>query len=193
MNKKAFHLVGLLVLALAVLPGVHAQEETKADTVTKVEQFLSQRGTLLIKDFYEIGSLQGTLSTSATVQAVVITTSGARVRGVKFTRPTTSKYGRDQTGFIDEEELAEVIKSIDVITAEAERLKGQKVEYKEVIFKTRGGVSLGFFQAGSKQNAFFQVNSSDSSDAIVFGEINLLKHLKVLLEKAQARLQEAVK
>lgn len=86
-----------------------------------------------------------------------------------------------------------MIKSIDVITAEAERLKGQKVEYKEVIFKTRGGVSLGFFQAGSEQNAFFQVNSSGSSDAIVFGEINLLKHLKVLLEKAQARLQEAVK
>lgn len=112
---------------------------------------------------------------------------------MKFTRPTTSKYGRDQTGFIDEEELAEVIKSIDVITAEAERLKGQKVEYKEVIFKTWGGVSLGFFQAGSKQNAFFEVNSSGSSDAIVFGEINLLKHLKVLLEKAQARLQEAVK
>jgi len=182
-------IAGVLFLMMALMSNASAQESKASEApATKFEAFSARKGTLLIKEFYDIGTLEGNYGTRAYVKAVVLyAPDESKIAAVRFERPTTSKYGSDQVGVIDSEELTSMIDALGYMIKLAASMQGKKVEYTEVVFTTRGGVSVGFYQNGTEQNAHFRVNSY-SSDAYVFGPMNLLSTLKNLLEQSVNKL-----
>lgn len=158
MNRRAFCLVllGILLVALSPISAV-ASEESSAPA-TKLEEVLSLKGNLFVKDFYEIAKVRGTLGTTVVLTALVIAQPGQeanRVRGlVVEVKESPGNYPKSSTSFLDPEEIQSVAKSLEYALDLATKWATSDREYSEVVFATKGDFRVGFYQSGRKQQAF---------------------------------------
>jgi hypothetical protein len=126
--------------------------------VTKLQKFLSQKGTLIIKDFYRLGNLPGLYSTAMNFDAIVFYEPGkeeARVKGLKIEITEQKTYGQNsETAFLDLEELESLSKALQYMSSLKESWKDKPKEYTEVIFETKGNFKAGFYKQKDEINAF---------------------------------------
>ncbi len=126
--------------------------------VTKLQKFLAQKGTLIIKDFYKLGNLPGLYSTAMNFDAIVFYEPGKeeeRVKGLKIEITEPRTYGQNsETAFLDLEELESLSKALQYMSTLKENWKDKPKEYTEVIFETKGNFKAGFFKQKDEINAF---------------------------------------
>ena len=89
---------------------------------------------------------------------------------------------------IDFDEVVALTGAIDLMIAKTKELGSAPVDYTEIEYTTRGGLSAGFFQKKSEQTAFVKV-SRYSSHGAVFFEATRLSELRTILVAAADKLK----
>jgi hypothetical protein len=175
--------IAVSVLVVYALAGPSAQEPPAKPNLpqTKLESFLATRGTLLVKDFYELGKISG-----MTMEAVVLTEPGQedrRIRGMRIEIAEIGRLERSDTSFLDMEEIESLSKALTYMSELASKWAGtEKQEYTEVQFATKGDFRIGFYQRKKDQRGF--ASSGSIGMVRTFIAVSDLPKAKDLVEKA---------
>jgi hypothetical protein len=188
MIKK--HILVFAIIASCMLPTSSFSQVQKAESVekaepaTKLEQFLSKRGRLYVKDFYKAGTVSGQYGQWITVDALIVYEPGKEIeknRGLKIEVYEGGRLEKSHSSFLDLEEVESLSKAIDYMINMINKFKDTSREYTEVIFSTRGGFKIGFYQTGDKFQAFAE--SGTIGNAHCFIPAESLSNLKSVIDK----------
>ena len=189
---RKYLLIALAVLFLVpVVSFAQVKEEEKAkEPPTKLEAFLAKKGTLIVKDFYELGELRGLGKMQ--LNALIIYEPGmenTKIRGIRVEITEAGSYGRSNTSFLDLEEVESLSKAIAYIADLAEKWKGINREaYTEVIYATKDDFKVGFYQKGSERRAF--ASSSYIGKASFIMKVEDFISMKGIIDKGLSVLKE---
>jgi hypothetical protein len=134
-----------------------AGEQKRKEPETKLEAFLAKKGTLIIKDVYNLGEINGKYGGKITFSALVIYEPGQesqKIRGLKIEITGAGRFERSNTSFLDLEEIQSLSKAIEYMVNVSAKWKDTSKEYTEVIFSTKGYFNIGFYQKGIEQTGF---------------------------------------
>lgn len=187
------HLIILAVIACLFLPiPCIAQLQIvrpaeKAEPATKLEQFLSKKGRLYVKDFYKAGIVSGEHGQRITVDALIVYEPGKEVeknRGLKIEVYEKGPPEKEHSSFLDLEEVGSLSKAIDYMMNLISTFKGNTREHTEIIFATKADFQVGFYQDGGKFQAFAE--SGVIGKASCFLPVESLSELKSVIDKGLA-------
>jgi len=157
---------------------------------TNVRQFLAHRGSVVIKEFREIGKLKGKYSDAITVSTLILAivkgTNRSTSHGVKLERTSTDSYSSSTSVLLDFDELHELMEAFDFIDSLATNLRPQKCDNTEVVYSTKDNAQFGFYQDNQQnQQAFVGINPHGET---TFLDLPQLIKLKGLLLSAKEHL-----
>lgn len=169
-------LVAAFVSICSLLCGINALSEDKKqpEPATKLEQFLSKTGEVIVKDFYSAGDVD-----SITVHVVKVYEVGKEAQSIKGLRIEVREKGRQNVSFLDTDEVEGLRKAIWLMRGLIDKFKGMNREYTEVVFSTKGNFTLGCYQKGTEVKFFVQSGGigatgyyfSTDDDLATFGAI----------------------
>ena len=156
---------------------------------TNVRHFLAHRGSVIVKEFREVGKLKGQYSDSIMVSTLILAivkgTNRNTSYGVKLERTGTESYA-DTSVLLDFDELNELMGAFDFIDSLAANLRSQKCDYTEVAYSTKDNAQFGFYQdKKQQQQAFVKISPLGE---LTFLDLADLVKLKELLLSAQKHL-----
>lgn len=178
----------ILVAPAAAQPPVTARDEP----ATKFERFMLSKGTVRVREYYEIGTLRGSLG-SATFQVARAYTPGQRdyLLALQIQVTEAGRLNRDRTGVLDADEVASLAAAIPQMTRMAETLRqGQEAQNTEVDFKG-GSIQVTFFvskRGGSREGV--AIKAGEIGSVTTFFEIGDLAKIADLLTQASAKIRE---
>ncbi len=186
MRRYTAVLVAGIAAATLATPAI-SQEQAKAEAPkTRLEAFLATKGSLVVKDFYPIGSIRG-----LTLEALVLLEPGKESQKVRGLRAEITEYGRltnTHSSFLDMDELAGLLQAVDYMDKLLGEWRGQKRDaYTEVVFATKGDFKLGFYQKGDEQKIF--ASSGIVGKADFYAEPKDLPRLREMLVEASDKLK----
>jgi hypothetical protein len=184
--------LSLLVILLLVVPTSSiAQEKTKREPATKLEQFLSKKGKLIIKEFNRVGKVSGQYGTKITIDALTIYEPGnesQKIRGLRVEVEGGGRFETSSTSFLDMDEVESLSQAISYMIRLLEKWKGISREYTEVIFSTRGDFRLGFYQEATKMQGFAKSGIIGASTC--YFPTSELPSIKTLIDKGISLLSK---
>lgn len=135
------------------------------------ERFLSDQGTMITKDFYQ---MPGLTSTYQKVEAKVVKLASGK--GVQFfySLSIKEKYG-DKSATIAKEDLIEISKALDTVIERSKKDAITSLEYRERYFQTNDGFKIGYYQKGNDQTFFVDLDDHQSKDTVFFDDFSSLK------------------
>ena len=151
-----------LLIILLLASGAQAQE--RITPPSKYEKFLSDRGSMITKDYYNLPTLKGKYS-SPDVQVVVLTSSAGK--GYFYRIRMKTKYS-DKTAVISRDDLTEVQRALTGIRSSAKADADAGIEYRERYFVTDDGFKVGYVQNGKEQTFFAELDDYQSDDTLFF-------------------------
>jgi len=89
------------------------------------------------------------------------------------------------SGFLDYDEIAELIAAFDFIHSVANQMVGQQRDYTEVTYQTKDNLKFGFYQSDGQQPGFIDVGGYGQS---LFISVSKLQNLKSSIEAARQHL-----
>ena len=129
-----------------------------ANEISEYELFVSEKGTLVIKDFYKIGKIEKGLEASTDMQVLILThpQTDKRLKGLRIeVYNYINKIGsRTEVSFLDESESESLSSALSYIIETIKKWAPEQREYAEVIFNVADDFRVGFYQKGVKQEAF---------------------------------------
>lgn len=175
-----------LILALTALTSfTFAQQVAKAkeQEVSNAEKFSERAGSLVQKEFIDIGSLKKCDIQVATFTDLI---SGQKSSAVRFEYEYKSSYSSDtKVALLDEDEIDGLMKSIKIIQDKV--LPTTATNYTEVNFRSRSGFAAGCFSKKESWTTFMKLEKFDSN-SYVFMDKEDLTSLLNLLQQAKAKL-----
>jgi len=180
MNKRN------LVTAIAVLLfsiQILAQAPAKEKEQSNAEVFSAKAGTLMQKEFVEIGSLK-----KAKVQVLYYTDliSSIKKSALKFELEVASTYSTDtKVAVLDFDEIDGLIKSIKLMQDKV--MINVPANYTEVYYRSRGGFECGCFTSKGVWSSYLKLEKFDGK-SYVWLEGTDLTTLYGLLEQAKAKM-----
>jgi hypothetical protein len=169
----------------------YGQEQSKKEPATKMEQFLSKKGKLIIKDSHGAGVLKGQYGTKITVDALTIYEPGKeaeKIRGLRIEVYEGGRLERSDISFLDMDEVESLSQAISYMITLLQKWQGTNREYTEVIFSTKGDFKLGFYQKGSEVSSFSK--SGVIGAASCYFQTNDLSNLKAIIDKGKSLLTQ---
>jgi len=161
-----------------------AEGTGKPEPATKLEQFLSKKGILYIKDFYDAGRIDGQFDQHISVQALIVYEpgkDGEKKRGLKIEVFEGGRLEKSNSSFLDIEEVESLSKAIDYMIDLINKFKDGSREYTECIFSTKGEFKVGFYQKNDDFQAF--CGSGFIRQSTSFLPIESLPKLKSVIDK----------
>jgi hypothetical protein len=179
--------LGLICIFLIVFSGLAQvkEEEKIKEPATKLEAFLAKKGKLIIKEFYDLGKISGRGGTKIELTALVIFEPGQekeRVRGLRIEITEGGRYEREESAFLDLEEIESLLKAIDYMVNLSEKWKELKKEYTETVFSTKGDFNIGFYQQETNQAAFSSCGRIGKATCF-FNSMNDLNSMKNITDE----------
>ncbi len=188
---KFFLLVSLVTISVCPLVNAKMIDQVK-EPQTVLGSLLTKKGVLLVKEFVELGKIHGRFGSSMEFDAVTIYEPGderKKRKGMKVEVKGGGKYERSSYSLLDLEELESLSKAVAYMDKLHKQWKGNTGNYKEVIFVTKGGFKVGFYQKDFDFGAFAE--SGRISKATCFlQEINELDSIKRMADKALSILKK---
>ena len=174
----------ILSLFLSSSLNVYSQEIKKDIEQTKSEKFSQRSGTLLQKDFIDLGQIGGTEIKILKISDLNNNESNSSVR---FEKQGYGTYADTYINTIDKDEVDGLIISIKNLLNNV--LKSTPTTYTEVTYSSRGGFSLGtYFEVKkSKWTNFIKVEKYTSKSMAILNEADL-QSLLSLLEQAKTKI-----
>lgn len=171
----------LTVIILICITAISAQEET----TSKIKEFQSQKGVLIVKEFFDIGSVKGQYGSDLELSIVRITNPNGNVslKGLKLSSTKKSSYTSDEKiAFLDEDEVDALISALQYMIQVQEQIGSDKNKpYTEYIFSAKDSFNIGFLISKGEYTAFSSVGSIGAITAVFkYSDLN------AVLAKAQA-------
>ena len=189
--RNKFLVSALVTLSLCAASnaqsGGSAQTQKPAQPETKLEEFLGERGRLVVKDFYQLGRISSL--GSAQMDALVISEPGSsqKTKGLRIEVTESGSLERSNISFIDFDELKSLSEALSYISNLAAKWDGQQNEpYTEVTYVSKGEFEVGFFQTGKKTSAF--IRSGLIGPATAYLKISDVDRLKAMVDQASTLL-----
>jgi hypothetical protein len=151
--KKALPLI-ILLCAVCAFSQVKPVEKEQS----KLEQFSSKSGTLIQKQFVDLGTVK-----KVKVELMTLTDlgSGLKISGIRFSFEVTSSYTSDEKiAFLDFDEVDGLIKSISLLKSKV--FTSTPTNYTEVMYSSRSGDQAGAFWSDNKWTAYMRLEKYDS-------------------------------
>lgn len=177
---KAIFATGIFLLATTA-----TFAQTKEKELTQAEQFSSQAGTLIERQFLEVGKIKGI---EVKVLKYKDLNSGTSKSALRFEYEYKSSYSTDtKITSLDADEIDGLIKSIKNLQTNV--FTSTKDVYTEVTFKSRTGFEAGayFSPDKSKWTAYLQIEKYDRN-SLVFLSTEDFSTLLSLVEQAKAKM-----
>ena len=156
---------------------------------------MAMRGTLVIKQFKEVGVLKAdsdyeTLTAKTLIMAHAQRDVKTKMFAVKLEQKAfsglTDRF-ENEIALIDFDELSELMSAVKHIVKQAEKMLDQKVDdYTEMEYRTRDEMRVGFYQTtDGEQKAWIDLEPGGEQ---LFVPTKRLAGLYVMLEKAKEYL-----
>lgn len=171
----------ILFIFIIITKGLFAQEEVSKPK-SAYDKFLSDQGTMITKDFTQLNNLQSAYQ-NLEVKAVKLTSN----KGVKHFLSITgkSKYS-DKSAIIVKEDLIEVNKALTSIIEKSKKEANLNLEYREHYFVTNDGFKVGYYQKGTEQTFFINLDDYQNDDTYFFDSFQpLISTINSALTKMQ--------
>ena len=173
----------LLSLLTAFTIQLNAQSASKEKEQSNAEAFSAKAGTLMQKEFIEIGTVK-----KAKVQVLYYTDliSNIKKSALKFEYDVVSSYSTDtKVAILDVDEIDGLMKSIKLMQDKV--MLTVPVNYTEVYYRSRGGFEGGCFTSKGAWSCYLKLEKYDSK-SYVWLESADLTTLYGLLEQAKAKM-----
>jgi hypothetical protein len=160
-----------------------------APPATKLEAFLGKKGQMIIKDSYSLSPMVSRFgSVNMDVLLIYEPGSSIKTKGLRVEITERGDLERSNTSFIDVDELHGLSDALAYMIGLAQKWNGQSHSpYTEVIYTSKGELQTGFFQTGTKSNAFLRSGTIGSATAF-FNTPDLTK-IKAEVDEAIATLE----
>ncbi|AZA86316.1 hypothetical protein EG349_05695 [Chryseobacterium shandongense] len=174
----------LIILSVVSSLSAFAQDQNKDIETTKSEKFSQRSGTLLQKDFIDLGNIAGTEVKLLKIKDLNNNESNSSVR---FEKEGSGTYSDTYISAIDKDEVDGLIISIKNLIDNV--LKTTPTTYTEVTYSSRGGFCLGsyFEERKSKWTSFLKVEKHSNKSMGILSESDL-QNLLILLEQAKTKM-----
>jgi len=127
---------------------------------TKISQFLTKRGAIVVKGTNQIGMINGENGDYIFIGTIVIGVAKGANRssnyGISISR-SDSSGALDATAHMDLEEIDELVEAIDFIAESARSIPGQPRDYTEVSYVSKDNIRIGFYSRKTDQQVFLQL------------------------------------
>jgi hypothetical protein len=174
-----------LLLGIAVSPA--AAQEAPANPATPVQKpinlhtMLQTTGGVFIKDFYELGRVNG-LGRVA-IEALTLVVAGQeteRARGLQIEVVDAEKADLSRFGLLDLEEAEKLGQALEYMSQTARKWKaGGRPDRSEAEFATAGGFRVGFYQRRRDQGAY--ISAGEPAVARAFFQIEDLERIRAMV------------
>lgn len=182
MFRALLYTIGILILT----QGAYSQQTNKSEeSKTKLESFQAKTGSVVIKSYSSIGGISGRLG-SVQVDALELrdATSGLRVLGITINVKESARLEREDTSFIDYDEIDSLIKGIDYVSKVSSPT--ETLSNFEARYKTRGDFSIVTFNGSDGVSA--AVTSGSIGRARAYISLDELQKLRQVLTDAKTKL-----
>jgi hypothetical protein len=174
----------LLVISIIITSLFNSFGQTKEQEISKADKFSSKAGTLIEKEFIDVGSVN-----KAKIRVIHYKDfiSNDVLSAVRFELEVTSSISTDtKIASLDSDEIEGLIKSIKIM--EDNVFNSKPTNYKEVTFKSRGGFESGCFWSKGEWSTYLKLEKFDNK-SYVFLKRNEYPELLSLIEKAKSMLK----
>jgi hypothetical protein len=179
MTKTIFAAVFMIVS----ITSFAQQTKTKEQETSNAEKFSERAGSLIQKEFIEIGDIK-----KCELKIIHYTDliSNQKTSALKFEYEYKSSYTTDtKAAVLDADEIDGLIKSIKIIQDKI--FPSVPSNYSEVTFRSRSGFEAGCYSKKDSWSTYMKLERFDSN-SYVFMEKEDLAKLLTLLEQAKAKL-----
>jgi hypothetical protein len=174
-----------IILILFVFTFSALAQEKKEKQTTQAEQFSAQAGTLIEKQFVDIGKVKGI---NVQVMKIKDVNSGASKNALRFEYEFKSQYSTDsKIGTLDLDEIDGLIKSMTNLKNNV--FPTARDIYTEVTFRSRTGFEAGSYYSPekSKWSTWVQIEKYDRN-SMVFLTTEDFTALLTLIEQAKTKM-----
>lgn len=173
----------ILVVLLSTISISYGQIETKSKEVSNAEKFSDKSGTLIQKEFLDVGDLKKCKIQLAKFEDLI---SNQKTSAVRFEYDYVSSYSSDtKLALLDADEIDGLIKSLKLIQEKI--IPVSATNYTEVSYRSRSGFEAGCFSKKDSWNIYLKLERFDSKSYIFLDKDDLPKLLN-LLETAKSKL-----
>ena len=161
----------------------YAQTPAKEKEQSNAEVFSAKAGTLMQKEFIEIGTVK-----KAKVQVLYYTDliSNTKTNALKFEYDVVTTYSTDtKVAILDVDEIDGLMKSIKLMQDKV--MTTVPINYTEVYYRSRGGFEGGCFTSKGAWSCYLKLEKYDSKSYVWFESADLTT-LYELLAQAKAKM-----
>jgi len=169
-----------LVLSFFVLSSNLLAETEKNESKTKLEEFSGETGVVIIKGFQDVGKIGG-----VTVTSRVFTNANTGKKEYGITINVAGYRERDDTSFIDYDEIQSLIKGSDYISKIEKSVT--KLSHYEATYQTKGGFSITKFNSSDGKTSL-AVSSGNIGPVTAFLPMAKLSELKQMIINAKMKI-----
>lgn len=180
--KTTYLTIALTVQILVSFAQTSTKEKVKEQS--NAEIFSNQAGTLIQKEFEDVGSVKKCGIQIAKFADLI---SGRTSKAVRFEFNYSSAYSSDtKLALLDVDEIDGLIKSLKLIQEKI--FPTSPTNYTEVSFRSRSGFEAGCFSNKGSWSTYLQLERYDKN-SYVFMDKEHLGILLTLLEQAKEKLK----
>ena len=162
----------------------YGQTDTKEKEISNAEKFSSKAGTLIQKEFIDVGTINKTVVQVIHYSDLI---SNETVSSVRFEYEVVSSYSTDtKIASLDADEIDGLIKSIRMMQEKVFAMT--PTNYTEVTYRSRGGFEAGCYWSKGDWATYLKLEKYDEK-SYVFLKKDDFPALLALLEKAKTMLK----
>lgn len=183
--KKFF--ISLLLLITSVVSSENIKDVAQKPA-TKLEELTNIKGSILIKSFEKIGTLNAKYSSQVKVMIYEFSDEKSKNKtyGLAIEVETGDKYNNSASSYIDFDEIPSLIKGLEFISGiqkNPANLKNYEAKYE-----TRGGFEVINFNSSEGIKAVIKAGRYNTKNAFI--ELKDLHTFKVMIEDSYKMLQQ---
>lgn len=174
----------LVLLSFLAFNLSYGQTDSKEKELSNAEKFSSKSGTLIEKEFLDVGTLK-----KAEIKVIHYTDliSNESVSALRFEYEVASSYSSDtKVASLDADEIDGLIKSIKMMQEKV--FTSSPTNYTEVTYKSRGGFEAGCYWSKGDWATYLKLEKYDGK-SYVFLKKDDFPELLTLLEKAKTLMK----
>lgn len=186
--------ITLCILCTAMIGCSRTSAQSKAapsqEPKTKLQAFEAKTGVVIISGFSTVGSVSGQYGGSVSVESkeFLDASTGKREYGIVIEVKKGGEIERDNSSYIDYDEIDSLLKGIDYISKVQRSIT--KLDDFQADYHTKGDFKISTFSARGQN--MVAVSSGDIGEVNVFLPVSKLEDLKALIANAKAKL-DAIK
>lgn len=174
-------IIPLILLTLMTLISLNAQT-TKGEELSKAEVFSSKSGTLIEKEFLEVGTIKKAEIKVIKYKDLI---SGENVSSIRIEYETGGNYSATKIASLDADEIDGLIKSIKIMQDQV--FNSSPENYKEVTYQSRAGFEAGCYWSKGDWQTYLKLKKFDGKSYVFLKKEDFPTFLS-LLEKSKTLL-----